>query len=273
MTPSRADGTLAKDGPIRQAIDRFHDQDLPVLHTVRVRVSCRVSRALCAVLALTVVTACKPAGTNYYPLEAPRWWHYAVRESILDEQHQSRYLMQNAGLAPGLDNTVYLQTAQTGSADFLRYHGAGVERIASLRPGMHGPQPDPKPRVVLPEALTVGTRWQVRSTIALAESRTFEPRDRIIPRRLPVELDKKIVADDAELEIAAGHFQHCLLIEGQGLASVPTDRGNGAASVAVAVSEWYAPGVGLIKLERRESSDSSFLKAGEQSWELLDYGD
>jgi hypothetical protein len=53
---------------------------------------------------------------------------------------------------------------------------------------------------------------------------------------------------------------------------VPTDRGNGSATVSVEVREWYAAGVGLIKLERSEHSTSSFLKSGQQRWELLDYG-
>ena len=219
------------------------------------------------------LTACKPGGAAYYPLEAPRWWHYAVRETVLDEHRNNRYLMQNAGLAPGMDNTVYLQAAQTGSADYLRYRGDGVERIARLRPGMHGPQPDTAPHVVLPQSLAPGSSWQVRSTLALAESRTFEPRDRIIPRRLPVDLNKTVLANDAEVDVAAGHFSDCLLVEGQGLAEVPTDRGNGTASIAVEVREWYAPGVGLVKLSRRESSQSTFMKGGEQQWELLDYGD
>ena len=233
----------------------------------------RGARALLLLGVMLALGACKPGGSSYYPLEVSRWWDYAVRETVLDEPHHSRYLLQNAGLAKGMDNTVYVQTAQTGSAEFLRYRGAGVERIASMHPGMRGPQPDEKPRVVLPETLALGTRWQARSTLALIESRTFEPRDRLIPRHLPVMLNKQVVADDAEVEVAAGRFTACLLIEGEGSANVPTDRGNGTASVAVAVREWYARGVGLVKLERRESSDSNFMKSGEQTWELLDYGD
>ena len=229
-------------------------------------------RAAGVVTVLLILAGCKPAGTHYYPLEASHWWHYAVHDAILDERHHNRYLMHNVGLAAGMDNNTYLQTAQTGSADFLRYRGAGVERIARLRPGMRGPEAEREPHVLLPDTLSVGTTWQVTSTLALAESRTFEPRDRIIARRLPVELHKQVVSLDAEVDGPAGRFEHCLLIEGRGLASVPTDRGNGSATVSVELSEWYAAGVGLIKLERVERSTSSFLKSGQQRWELLDYG-
>lgn len=229
-------------------------------------------RALVLPLLAESLAGCAPSGGSYYPLDAGRWWNYAVHETILDEPRQSRYLLQNAGIAPGLDGSVYLQVSQAKSADFLRRRGAGVERIASLRPGMRGPQPDEKPRVVLPEVIAVGAHWEVRSTLALAESRTFEPRDRIIPRRLAVTLSKTIAADGVEVAVAAGRFAHCLLVEGRGEASVPADRGNGSARIEVEVQEWYAPGVGLVKLERRETTDSTFFKPGQQSWELLDYG-
>jgi hypothetical protein len=229
-------------------------------------------RAAGVVAVLLVLTGCKPAGTHYYPLEASHWWHYGVHDAILDERHHHRYLMHNAGRAAGTDNNTYLQTAQSGSADFLRYRGAGVERIARLRPGMRSPQAEREPHVLLPDTLSVGTTWKVTSTLALAESRTFEPRDRIIARRLPVELHKQVVSLEAEVEVPAGRFEACLLIQGQGQARVPTDRGNGSATVSVEVREWYAAGVGLIKLERSEHSTSSFLKSGQQRWELLDYG-
>ncbi|MBK6659723.1 MAG: hypothetical protein IPG43_16935 [Proteobacteria bacterium] len=231
-----------------------------------------LARPALALLVSCALTACGHDGDGYYPLEAPRWWYYAVDATVLDEPRHSRYLMQNAGLAAGMDNTVYLQTAQAGSVDFLRAQGAGVERVARLRPGMRGPESDMPPRQVLPADVAPGHRWQVPSTLALIESRTFEPRDRIIPRRLPVMLDKEVLRNDAVVEVAAGRFSACLEVEGHGSAAVPTDRGNGAASVAVEVREWYAPGVGLVKLERRETSKSTFLKDGRQHWELLDHG-
>lgn len=233
-------------------------------------VRCRRLAALA--LLVSSLPGCKTDSTDYYPLDAPRWWYFAVDATVLDEAQHSRYLMQNAGLAPGMDNTVHLQTAQAGSADFLRRQDGGVARIASLRPGMRGPRSDSPPRVVLPALLKPGSAWQTHSTLALVESRTFEPRDRLIPRRLPVTLEMRVVGMDATVEVAAGRFADCLEVEGQGVAEVPTDRGNGTASVAVEVREWFAPGIGLVKLERRETSTSTFLKDGQQHWELLAYG-
>lgn len=232
----------------------------------------RAQRALALVLLAASLAACGPSGGSYYPLTAGRWWHYAVLTVVLDDTRRSRFLLQNAGLARGLDGQVHLQISQTRSADFLRAEGDGVLRIASQHPGMPGPRPDEPPRVVLPQTLAAGSEWQVRSSLALAESRTFEPRDRIIPRRLPVALTKTIASRDETVEVAAGRFEHCLLVEGVGEASVPADRGNASATIRVSVREWYAPDVGLVKLEREETTASTFFKPGRQRWELLDHG-
>jgi hypothetical protein len=212
------------------------------------------------------------AGTGYYPLDAGRWWYYAVDETVLDEHRANRYLALNTGRAGNSSEPVQVQMMQTRSADFLRARGAGVERIARLRPGMRGPMPDEQPRIVLPETLAAGTTWQVQSTLALIESRTFEPRDRIIPRKLPVALTKRIEDLDATVSAGDRRYEHCLLVLGEGRLPIPTDRGNSTADVSVATREWYAPNVGLVKLERDETSDSTFLKPGRQRWELLDHG-
>ena len=224
-------------------------------------------------LAVVSLTGCTRHDSNYYPLEPPRWWYYEIHETVLDEARESRYLMLNAGTAELAGETVYLQSAQAGSLDYLHYRGDGVERLASRRPGMPGPMRDDAARIILPESLDSDQPWRVRSTLGLIESRTFEPLDRLIVRRLGVELEKKISARDVELTMAAGNFDHCLQIDGEGHTFVPTDRGNAEAAVVVRTSEWYAPGIGLVKLERSESSDSPFLKSGHQVWELADFGD
>ena len=225
-----------------------------------------------AMLVVILTSGCRRTDARYFPLEPQRWWVYAIQETILDDHRSSRFLALNVGAVGNSDQPASVQMTQTHSADYLRRHGSGVERVASLRPGMAGPRPDDPPRVVLPPTLELGTSWVVRSTLSLIESRTFEPRDRIIPRRLGVELTKQISATDTLVRVGERRFEHCLQIDGSGHATVPTDRGNTSAEVTVILSEWYAPGVGLVKLDRSESSDSAFLKGGQQRWNLLDYG-
>jgi len=232
-----------------------------------------IATLLSSALTLTL-TGCGEDDPTYYPLTAGRWWYYAVVNTILDEAHASRFLAFNVGRAhSSVHHGVFVQTSQAHGADFLRADGEGIVRVAHLRQGMRTPRDDPQPRIILPAQIAVGTRWQTPTTLGLAESRTFEPRDRLIPRRLALMLNKEIVGLDDAVQVAAGRFLACLRIEGVGTIEVPTDRGNSTANVDVRTREWYARGVGLVKLEREEISTSTFIKGGRQVWELVDHGD
>ena len=55
--------------------------------------------------------------------------------------------------------------------------------------------------------------------------------------------------------------------------AVRTDRGNASAMVTVRTREWYARGIGLVRLEREERADSTFLRNGRQIWVLVAHGD
>jgi hypothetical protein len=61
-------------------------------------------------------------------------------------------------------------------------------------------------------------------------------------------------------------------VEATGLTLVPADRGNLEVEVRVTQTEWYAPGVGLVKSTRAETADSPFLRSGEYVQELLETG-
>lgn len=209
----------------------------------------------------------------FEPLAPGHWWVYAIDARILDEPRHSRYVARNVATGELDGVPVVARRAQASSVDYLHRGEDGVTRRAHRR-GRHGALSfDQPPRVLLPADPVPGTRWSVPSTLALIESRTFARADRVIVRRYPVTLEKTLSARDATTEVPAGTFGDCLLVTGQGRTSVRTDRGNASASVTVTTREWYAPGIGLVRLERDETSTSPFLKNGHQRWALLDYGD
>lgn len=230
---------------------------------------CAVSLLFVACLALG---GCGTGEPSYYPLAEGRWWYYDVREVVLDEPRERRFLLFNAGRIEAAGGRAWLQTAQQASADVVTPRGEGVERIAHRRAG--GPLiEDAPPRVILPETRAAGAEWTVTSTLGLVESRTFAPADRIIVRRVPITLNKTIAAVGETVTVSAGRFENCLRVDGVSHAFVGTDRGNSEAAVTVTTREWYAPGVGLVRLERTESSESTFLKTGTQTWTLADFGE
>ena len=70
----------------------------------------------------------------------------------------------------------------------------------------------------------------------------------------------------------AGRFDDCIRVEATGVTLVPADRGSLEVEVKVTQTEWYAPGVGLVKSTRLEAAESPFLRNGEYLQELLEAG-
>ncbi|MEQ8235078.1 MAG: hypothetical protein RLW61_02390 [Gammaproteobacteria bacterium] len=227
---------------------------------------------LSAMLLGLVLTACSDPRA-YAPLAPGRWWVYAVASTVLDETREARYVARNVARGSLEGKEVVARRVQASSLEYLRSTPEGILRVAQ-RSGRDGTfSSDQPPRLVLPVPAQAGRSWSVASTLALIESRTFARQDRVIVRRYPVTIEKSVVALDGVTQVPAGRFANCLLIAGQGTTSVRTDRGNASARVTVSTREWYAPGVGLVRLERDERSTSPFLKSGRQVWTLLEYGD
>ncbi|MEQ8233124.1 MAG: hypothetical protein RKL32_15555, partial [Gammaproteobacteria bacterium] len=69
----------------------------------------------------------------------------------------------------------------------------------------------------------------------------------------------------------AGRFDGCLLIEGRGNTSAEVGNYIGRAAINVTSREWFAPDVGLVRLEREERTDAKALSAGRLVLELDDW--
>ena len=51
------------------------------------------------------------------------------------------------------------------------------------------------------------------------------------------------------------------------------DRGNAYAEVSVTQQEWYAPRIGLVKVLRVETANTTFLRDGRYEQNLREYGE
>ncbi|MGE0482739.1 MAG: hypothetical protein AB7Q81_01220 [Gammaproteobacteria bacterium] len=220
------------------------------------------------VAALLACAGCGPSA-DYLPLDTGHWWYYALESHVLDEPAEARVVMANIGVGELGGQRVHRRRVQATSLDYLAHTDTGVQRIARRDARRTGIVLDDPPLVLVRD---LGA-WSVPTTLGLVESRTFAPQDRIIPRHIPLDLDKRVAQRDAVTSVPAGQFENCLLVVGAGRVAVRTDRGNASAVVTVTTREWYAPGVGLVRREREEVTDSTFLRSGRQQWLLLEHGD
>lgn len=220
----------------------------------------RASRLIRLLVGLPWWFACSPATPDYLPLAPGHWGYFQVDTNIRGEPHQQRLMVANLRTT---GNTTLQQAG--GTRRTLLRTATGISLASS--------DPASVPILLLPRRLALGTRWPIQSTLQLVESRTFAAEDKLIGKRLPVQLTATVVGLEDVVVSPAGVFEHCLHLKLTGKTSVRADRGHAIADVDVAHEEWYAPDVGLVRINRTESSTSSFLVTGSYLQTLLEFND
>jgi len=221
-----------------------------------------------ATLVALLAGACAPGAADYYPLDAGRTFEYHQRVEVRGEPTVQRRVVTNLGPATWQGRRVHVQRVQDGVLHLFVRDAGGVRRIATRSPGQADALADGEYHYLLPAPLRSGRHWSLESRLRLVESRTFAREDRLAPRLLPVTLVYTVEALDDTVQVPAGRFTACVRIRATGRTHVPVDRGNARAAVAVEHVDWYAPGIGRVKSQREETSDSPFLHDGRFVLEL-----
>ena len=86
----------------------------------------------------------------------------------------------------------------------------------------------------------------------------------------PLVVEFSVIKINANIKTPAGKFKNCVVIEGIGKAEIDAGDSMGNVNVELHIREWYAPGVGLVKLEWREQTDQDILMTGDYRLELKD---
>lgn len=219
------------------------------------------SRACLSAL-LFALAGCGSGERSYYPFEAGRWWYYEVTADTQGEIRHERGYVTNLRV----NGDTLIQRHHPSHLQQVRRGAAGISHLVEdRRQALHE-------ALQVPAAPVPGTRWTIESELRLIESRTFAAEDRILGRRLPLELTGTVVATDATVDVPAGTFRDCLHVRYTGSRNHAVDRGTLLVDIAVTHELWYAPGVGLVRATRRETSDSTFLRNGSYTQVLVASG-
>ena len=216
----------------------------------------------------TLLSGCAPQDAAPVPADPGRWWYYQTRAQILMEITEQRLLVTNLGR----DENFLRQRRQANWDHRYQFTGEGLLHTQYFNRGEGMGTLRESPALLLPKDIAVDRQWTFKSTLKLVESRTFAPEDRLAFRPLPVNMTATIKSVDDAVSVPAGRFRGCIRVEAEGSTEVPTDRGTRSATVQVKQTEWYKPGVGLVRVARKETSDSQFLHNGEYTQDLLETG-
>ncbi|NRT57231.1 hypothetical protein [Sphaerotilus uruguayifluvii] len=224
-----------------------------------------------AVLAL--LSGCKePPGSALFPLESGRRWTYRLTsEWENDTRERETIVLSNEGRDGTLESgSAWRRHSDSGIDYWLRSDDTGIYRVATKTELDDAPRPDEKPRYVLKMPLAAGTRWQTTTTTYLLRRNSeFPPEIRHGHPSIPV--NWTIEALEQSVETPAGRFEHCVRVRGDALVKLFADPVNGFRDMPLTTLEWYCPGVGLVRVERREPANSTFLTGGTMTMELMEW--
>ena len=213
-----------------------------------------------------------PGGdTTLFPLEKGHHWTYRVATELENNTVQREEMtLSTLGRADLDGQPTWLRRSDSGANYWLRSDDSGVYRVASRSDIEDEPQLDPARRYVLKRPYAVGTTWQSPTTAYLLEYKQDFPRE-VRYKHPIIPMNYVIEAVNQKVEAPAGKFDGCLRVKGQAQIRLFVDPVVGWRDVPLTTLEWYCPGVGLVRLERDEPGQSTFISGGRVQMDLAEF--
>ena len=229
-------------------------------------------RTLVAALSATMlVAACAPRpDDSHFPLHAgQRLVYLETIEAATGRVERERSVL-NMGESRVGDQPVLGRRYDDGTEYWFRVGPEGVERVAQRSMVDAEAKADPPGRYVLKRPFAVGTTWQAPTVPYLLMRKHEFPRE--LRHGNALTMTYTIEAIGETVEVPAGTFRDCIRVAGVASLKLNVDPVRGPQAVPVLTTEWYAPGVGLVRLERVEELVSPFITGGRVTWELVEGG-
>jgi DUF3108-like len=221
-------------------------------------------------LLLLLCLGCSKHDDSYFPLDKGYKWQYDVALLTRDGLSNQKYFLSNLGEGKLNGESVYLRKSFDGSILYYSDTNEGIYYLGSIDTQSLHPEYKEEKQLIFPEQLSIGTEWE-ETTITKLLKKTGPPQKTVfkIIARVPLEVEIKSLTET--VTVPAGRFENCIKIFMEGF--VFKDAGNyiGMTMVSVEQTNWYAPGVGLIKMERQETTQRKALDKGTLLVELVKF--
>lgn len=234
----------------------------------------RVLRVALPLAVTGLLVACSGGESPvYFPLGGSQHWQYRYVETSPLVNAEEHFDIDNAGSRSRNGERHYLRRTGNGSEYWLKIDGGDLLKVATRTAVEEVPTDDAAAMKVMPLKPALDDRWTILSQPYILER--AEPfRERFVhDESKRFELHQRVVSLTEEVTVPAGTFKDCLKIEGEALIHVLADPRLGGSPVPIRQTEWYAPGVGLIKLQRVEELGTAQIVGGEVLMELEAFQD
>ena len=208
-----------------------------------------------------VFSSCGYETDDYFPLEKGKLLKYHVdffdgegikKESkliytVIDDGHNESKLLGNSG-------QLITYSHEKGGIKRKNIEYIGSINVANVeRKMMKDRELD---HFVLKYPLEIGTNWKINDLTRLKMKIGY---DKVFETWLPFNLENTISSVNEKVKINNKTFKNCIKVVGKGKTSYNVGPPLGNINIEILNTDWYAPGVGLVKTVRIEQSDSEIM--------------
>lgn len=197
------------------------------------------------------------------PLPTDATLTYTFTETTSGDTRKQKLLTTTRGPLTIDDQKVYQQFSASGPQRLLQTNNDGVIEIAFYRSS--GPVYRDDPILIMPQPLKQGSHWRAPVTTHLLEWRKHSLENAGRQFRHTLMADYHCETLDDNVETPAGSFKNVARVKVTASKTIEYGSVQEQSTIHVEMTQWYAPGVGLIKSERREFADTRELNPGDSS--------
>lgn len=220
----------------------------------------------CFILLMSCV-ACSKNEISYFPLTKDFKWQYDVALTTRDGLQNQKYIFKNLGMSELNGEAVFLRESLDGSILHYSNSDEGIHYLGYVDSQSTQPRFINDKQLIIPGNLSIGKKWEYTTTTKLLK-KTGPPQKTEFKILAKVPLEIEIKSFEEIVNVPAGRFTNCMKVSMNGFAF--KDAGNyiGLTRVNVKQTSWYAPGIGLVKMERLETTQQKALDKGSLVIEL-----
>jgi len=219
---------------------------------------------------IVATTACSPSGDRYFPLDEGRYWRYDMIYETMDGRFRGTYALEMLATEEKEGRKRYIARTIDGELIYYTVDDKGVKRIGSEKTVDRNTTYSGEERYVFHYPLVEGTEWE-SVTVSRALIKTGPPQKTEFHIRARVPVSVSIESMNDIVRVPAGTFRNCIRVVLSGDSFVNAGNYVGRTIVNVKETNWYAPGVGLVKSVRHETTTKKALDKGSITLELAAY--
>lgn len=202
-----------------------------------------------------------------FPLRKGMHWLYLVEVQTMDGTFDQRYPVRTGAEREFGEETVYPHVSLLGSRTFYTRRDDGIWRVARQDAPTEPIVPLLEPALVLPAGVADARAWRGR-TITRVLEHTGPPQETLFQIREVVPMRYQVAPEREAVTVPAGTFERCVKVVGHGTLNADVGNYIGRTTIEVKTTDWYAPGIGLVRAERTETTTAQAIDYGRMTMEL-----